>query len=93
VPALYLCGTEDHARSATAFEKAGMGLSLGLADEASDDFIARSVWKLLNDSTRRREMRAAGLMTIDGQGPARIAADLARELSARRTGAVATAAL
>ena len=92
VPALYLCGTEDHARSATAFEKAGMGLSLGLADDASDDFIARSVWKLLNDSTRRREMRAAGLMTIDGQGPARIAADLARELSVRRTGVSATAA-
>jgi len=29
-------------------------------------------------------MRAAGLMTIDGQGPVRIAADLAKELSARR---------
>ncbi len=32
VPALYLCLTEDHAMSASAFEHAGMGLSLGLAD-------------------------------------------------------------
>jgi len=83
VPSLYLCLTEDHAQSASAFEKAGMGLSLGVAETASDEVIARSVWKLLGDSTRRREMRTAGLMTIDGQGPARIAADLAKELSAR----------
>jgi len=86
VPALYLCLTEDHAQSASAFEHAGMGLSLGVAETASDEMIARSAWKLLNDSTRRREMRAAGLMTIDGQGPARIAADLVQELNARRAG-------
>jgi len=86
VPSLYLSLTEDHALSASAFEKAGMGLSLGVAETTSDDIIARSTIALLNDPTRRRDMRAAGLMTIDGQGPARIAADLAKELSARRAG-------
>jgi hypothetical protein len=30
-------------------------------------------------------MRAAGLMTIDGLGPARVAADLAKALVARRS--------
>ena len=35
------------------------------------------VWRCLDDAARRREMRAAGLMTIDGSGAARIAADLA----------------
>ena len=35
VPALYLCLTEDHALSASAFEHAGMGLSLGLAERAA----------------------------------------------------------
>ncbi len=40
---------------------------------------------LLTDAGRRREMRAAGLATIDGGGAARIAADLARNLAERRT--------
>ncbi|MEJ1968014.1 MAG: NTP transferase domain-containing protein [Rhizomicrobium sp.] len=84
VPSLYLCLGEDHARSAAAFDRAGMGQSLGVADAVSDDDIARGVGKLLSDSTRRRDMRAAGLMTIDGQAAARIAADLAQALASRR---------
>jgi spore coat polysaccharide biosynthesis protein SpsF len=84
VPALYLCLTDDHALSASSFEQAGMGLSLGLAQQAQDEDIARAVWALLSDSPRRREMRAAGLMTIDGEGVSRIAADLAQMLGERR---------
>jgi spore coat polysaccharide biosynthesis protein SpsF len=89
VPALYLCLSDDHARSASAFDAAGIGQSLGVADAQSDDAIAAAVWALLNDSPRRREMRAAGLMTIDGTGPARIAADLARVLGQRRAAVTA----
>lgn len=85
VPSLYLCLTDDHAQSASAFEYAGMGISLGLASEAEDERIARSVRALLGDASRRREMRAAGLMTIDGEGAARIASDLATVLAARRS--------
>lgn len=85
VPALYLCLTEDHALSASAFEDAGIGLSLGLAARADDDAIAKSAWALLTDSARRREMHAAGLMTIDGGGASRIAADLAQMLAGRRS--------
>jgi spore coat polysaccharide biosynthesis protein SpsF len=84
IPALYLCLTDDHALSASAFEQAGMGLSLGVADRAEDEDITRAVWALLTDSTRRREMRAAGLMTIDGEGACRIAGDIAAEMRARR---------
>ena len=80
VPALYLCLSEDHALSASAFEQVGMGASLGVADTAQDEDIARGVWKLLNDPAQRRQMRSAGLMTIDGGGTARIAADLAQAL-------------
>ena len=69
VPALYLCLSEDHALSASAFEQAGIGMSLGVAETTPDEIIASSVRQLLNDATRRREMRAAGLMTIDGEGP------------------------
>ncbi|MGN6515942.1 MAG: hypothetical protein ACTHLR_08895, partial [Rhizomicrobium sp.] len=84
VPALYLCLTEDHALSASAFEHAGMGLSLGVVDNIGDADIARATWALLNDPGRRREMHAAGLMTIDGDAAARIAADLAQSLKQRR---------
>ena len=85
VPAIYLCLTEDHVLSASAFEYAGMGLSLGTAETVSDERLAKSVWALLGDTTRRREMRAAGLMTLDGEGASRIASDLANALAARRT--------
>ncbi|HXM00813.1 MAG TPA: NTP transferase domain-containing protein [Rhizomicrobium sp.] len=86
IPALYLCLTQDHALSASAFEQAGMGLSLGVAESAQDDDVAGAVRALLSDAPRRREMHAAGLMTVDGEGAARIAADLSQELAARRAG-------
>jgi spore coat polysaccharide biosynthesis protein SpsF len=84
VPALYLGLTPDHVLSAGAFEKSGMGESLGLAADATDEIIARGVEGLLNDAARRRQMRVAGLMTIDGRGAARIAADLAQALASRQ---------
>ena len=91
VPSLYLCLSPDHALSASAFEHAGIGASLGVVESVTDEAIASSVSALLNDASRRREMRAAGLMTIDGGGPARIASDLAKALA--RTGASVRAAL
>ncbi len=93
VPALYLCLTEDHAASASAFESAGMGVSLGVAAQVADETIVRQVARTIGDTTRLREMRAAGLMTIGGQGAARIASDLAQALQARRAAAPAKAAL
>ena len=86
VPALYLCLTPDHAESASAFESTGMGVSLGLAERTPPQEISRAVWALLSSPARRREMRAAGLATIDGEGAARIAADLARMLAMKRSG-------
>src|SRR5207253_1521392 len=50
VPALYLCLTDDHARSASAFERAGMGICLGLHDCVEDDEIADAVCDLLADT-------------------------------------------
>ncbi|HKU55233.1 MAG TPA: NTP transferase domain-containing protein [Rhizomicrobium sp.] len=84
VPAIYLGLTQDHASSAAAFAAAGVGLSLGVADKVSDDEILRSVERLLNNSAARRDMRKQGLSLLDGQGAARIAADLAAALAAAR---------
>ncbi len=93
VPALYLCRSEEDALSASAFEYAGMGVSLGPAARVPDTQIAKSVWALLGDTARRREMRAAGPMAIDGEGAARIAADLGAALAARRVSTVSAAAI
>ena len=80
VPALYLGLTEDHACSAGAFDAAGMGTSLGVAAHVASQDIRAQVKALLNDPARRRAMRNAGLATLDGNGAARIAADLALAL-------------
>jgi spore coat polysaccharide biosynthesis protein SpsF len=80
VPALYLSLSADHERSASAFAAAGMGISLGVADQVADGDIAGAARGLMNDPARRREMRNIGLATMDGNGAARIASDLALAL-------------
>jgi spore coat polysaccharide biosynthesis predicted glycosyltransferase SpsG len=85
IPALYLGLTPDHVASAAAFAEAGMGISLGLADKALDADILRSVNWLLGKPAVRRDMRGCGLALLDGQGAARIAADLSIALNAART--------
>jgi spore coat polysaccharide biosynthesis protein SpsF len=80
VPAIYLGLTDDHARSASAFGTAGMGASLGVAAQVTDEEILGAVRALMNSATRRREMRSVGLATMDGGGAARIAGDLAQAL-------------
>jgi spore coat polysaccharide biosynthesis predicted glycosyltransferase SpsG len=87
VPAIYLCLDEDHVLSAGALESAGIGQSLGLASLVTEETIAQAVSDLLNDATRRKDMRAAGLSTIDGEGATRVAADLAAHLVERRASA------
>ena len=85
VPAIYLVEREADADSASAFEHAGMGLSLGYASGVRDETIAQTVQHLLTDSNRRRDMRAAGLMNLDGNGARRIAADLAQRLAEQQS--------
>jgi spore coat polysaccharide biosynthesis protein SpsF len=80
VPALYLGLTDDHVRSAGAFDAAGMGVSLGLAANVTGDDIRTQIRALLDHPERRRGMRHAGLVTLDGGGASRIAADLAQAL-------------
>jgi hypothetical protein len=64
-----------------------MGISLGVAEKVLDEDISRAVWALLADPARRREMRSAGIATIDADGALRVAADLAAALNARRVSA------
>ena len=78
VPAAYLCLTEDHALSASAFERAGMGVSLGVASRVSEGDIAEVVTELLEDTGHLRAMGAAGRMNVDTRGAARIAEHVRR---------------
>ncbi|MBV9550113.1 MAG: NTP transferase domain-containing protein [Alphaproteobacteria bacterium] len=80
VPALYLGLTEDHCQSARAFDEAGMGQLLGLSADVKSEDLAKAVGQLIQDAPRRRQMRKVGLSLIDGEGAARIAADLAQAL-------------
>ena len=84
VPALYLVLSDDHAMSASSFERAGMGSILGLGRVVRAEDIARGVWRLLENHDRRRDMRAAGLQTVDGRAGERIAADLAQAVAEAR---------
>ena len=85
VPALYLALSEDHARSASAFEEAGIGKVLGVGRVLRADDIARIVWELIRDDEKRRDMRAGGLALVDGRAAERIAADLSAALASART--------
>jgi spore coat polysaccharide biosynthesis protein SpsF len=91
VPALYLAISDDHTLSGSTFEKAGMGIVLGLGRLLRADDIARATWKLLRDQEKRRDMRAAGLSIVDGRGGERIAADLIQALAELRGSKRATA--
>jgi spore coat polysaccharide biosynthesis protein SpsF len=84
VPALYIAMTDDHLRAASAFERAGIGLSLGLGRGLRAEDIARGAWRLIIDPERRRDMRAASLNTIDGKAGERIAQDLANAVATAR---------
>jgi spore coat polysaccharide biosynthesis protein SpsF len=89
VPSIYICLNEDHAESASAFVRAGMGVSLGLAASLEPHDMSDSVVDLLDDPDLCRSMSAAGRMNLDGRGATRIAAALSR-LIQERTEALAT---
>lgn len=76
VPALYLPISADHARSASIFVSAGLGLALPQNVTAGE--IASAVAGLLENETLRRKMQRTGPGLVDGQGAARIAAALAQ---------------
>jgi spore coat polysaccharide biosynthesis protein SpsF len=83
VPSIYICLNEDHAESASAFVRAGMGVSLGLAASLEPHDMSDSVVDLLDDPDLCRSMSAAGRMNLDGRGATRIASAMARLVQER----------
>jgi len=81
-PALYLGLTGDHAMSAQAFEDAGFGFNMGVVASLNDRKVTDTIARLVADPEQRRAMAAAGRLAIDGQGADRLAAEIARRVSA-----------
>ena len=72
VPAIYLCLTEDHAESASAFVEEGMAICLGVFTHVSTEMIAEGVSNILNNKILLSELTNNARKYIDGQGAARI---------------------
>ena len=83
-PAVYLCLTEDHVRSASVFETQGAATSLGVYTGAEGPRLAQTVRTLLADADRRVAMGRAGRALVDGGGAARVAEKIVRTVEQRR---------
>lgn len=81
IPAVYMCLSPDHARSASVFVEAGIGLSLGCPDELSEKEIVENLKLLVNDEEKRRKMGEKAGMLVDGRGALRIAEAIMGQVS------------
>jgi len=72
VPAIYLCLTENHAESASAFVQEGMAISLGVFTHVSTEMIASGIRDILNNKLLLSKLSDNARKYIDGQGVARI---------------------
>lgn len=83
VPGVYLCLSEDHALSASAFSKAGIALVLGVFATVTQQALADGIRYLLNDSAARCTMAQRCAELVDGRGAQRTAQVIAKRLQAR----------
>ncbi len=80
VPAITLSLTDDHAASAGALQKAGVGISLGVHAHVRDAEIAGAIRSLLSDEGRRRAMRRQAVAILDGLGAECVARTITQRL-------------
>ncbi|MFB3917619.1 MAG: PseG/SpsG family protein [Terriglobales bacterium] len=78
VPAVYVCPTEDHAESASAFEAAGLGVSIGVVGQDVEEKLADAVGLQLSDKRLQERTSARGRQLVDGQGARRVAEEVLR---------------
>jgi len=83
VPATYLCLTEDHAESASAFVEADIAMSLGVHLDVTPEVLAQSVLFLLENDELRLQMSAQASTLVDGRGAYRIADCIVLEVKQR----------
>ena len=79
VPAIYLCLSEDHVKSALFFQDSGMATCLGLVDHLIEEKIAASIKSALFEDIPHKNIHHQS-KKIDGCGVARIAQLIASKL-------------
>ena len=72
VPAIYLCLTEDHAESTSAFVEEDMAISLGVFTHVNTEMIAKEISNVLNNKSLLSKLVDNARKHIDGQGVTRI---------------------
>ena len=81
---IYLCGTPDHAESASEYMQAGFGVSLGLGAEVTDEQLAGAIETYVSTSFRNNHNLSGTLQhSLDGLGVVRIAEKLIQALKER----------
>lgn len=80
VPAIFLCLTEDHAKSASAFVEAGVAVSLDYHDGKDRSDILTEIEKLGTDRKQLDSMRKRTRLLVDGKGAERVAALIVKSL-------------
>ena len=83
VPAVFLCLTEDHARSASLFEEAGIGVNLGVHSKVREGEVRKALMKLLADPVHLKGMSQEASSLVDGRGAARAGALMVEKLGRR----------
>jgi spore coat polysaccharide biosynthesis predicted glycosyltransferase SpsG len=81
VPAVHLGLTDDHARSSSAFARAGAARMLGVFGRVTPAELAAAVADLMGHAGRRGEMARHASRLVDGLGAERVAALVAAGLS------------
>jgi spore coat polysaccharide biosynthesis protein SpsF len=84
VPAAHLCMTDDHARSSSAFEKAGIALTAGVFGRVQPEHLADAVSRLMSDASRRTAMGERARQLVDGRGAARATDEIVAALNQAR---------
>jgi spore coat polysaccharide biosynthesis protein SpsF len=84
VPAVYLCLSADHARSASVFEREQIAENLGIFPGVQPDAVSDAVARLIGDAERRMRMSARARSLVDGQGAARVARVVVERLMKKR---------
>ena len=77
VPSIYLCLTEDHAESASAFTSAGIALSFGIHHNVDSLAIYQNIRNLFYKKDDQIAMTRQATNKVDGQGSERIAGIIA----------------
>ena len=74
VPAIYLCLTEDHSQSASAFVNAGIAVNMGVHDLISETRLADTITKYISNTSLRLNMIKCNKQLPKIYGANRIAA-------------------